>query len=72
MSTMRKKAAKKKVKPKKISTSAAIAAAAKGLIEMRNRAAKTPGQKVAEARRKKRVTGVPKVTRRRMRKAGNP
>jgi len=69
MSTMRKKA-KKKVK--KISTAEAIAAATKGLIEMRKRAAKTPGQKVAEARRKKRVTGVPKVTRRRMAKAGNP
>ena len=70
MSTMRKKAAKKK--PKKISTAAAIAAAAKGLIEMRKRGVKTPGQKVAEARRKKRVTGVPKVTRKRMAKAGNP
>ena len=70
MSTMRKKAAKKK--PKKISTAAAIAGAVKGLGEMRKRAAKTPGQKVAEARRKKRVTGVPKVTRRRMAKAGNP
>jgi len=69
MSTMRKKA-KKKVK--KISTAAAIAGAVKGLGEMRKRAAKTPGQKVAEARAKKRVTGVPKVTRRRMAKAGNP
>ena len=70
MSTMRKKAAKKKAK--KISTVAAIAGAVKGLGEMRKRAVKTPGQKVAEARTKKRVTGVPKVTRRRMKKAGNP
>ena len=69
MSTMRKKA-KKKVK--KISTAAAIAGAVKGLGEMRKRAAKTPGQKVAEARVRKRITGVPKVTRRRMAKAGNP
>ena len=72
MSTMRKKAAKRKVKPKKISTAAAIAAAAKGLIEMRKRAVKTPGQKTAAERVRKRVTGVPKVTRRRMAKAGNP
>jgi len=69
MSTMRKKA-KKKVK--KISTAAAIAGAVKGLGEMRKRAVKTPGQKIAEARTKKRVTGAPNVTRRRMKKAGNP
>ena len=69
MDTMRKKA-KKKVK--KISTAAAIAGAVKGLGEMRKRGVKTPGQKAAAERVRKRVTGVPKVTRRRMAKAGNP
>jgi len=63
-------AARKKVK--KIGTLAAISAAVTGLDQMAKRGVKTPGQKVAEARVKKRVTGTPKVTRRRMKKAGNP
>jgi len=63
---------KAKQKVKKVGTLAAIGAAATGLGQMAKRGVKTPGQKVAEARVKKRVTGTPKVTRRRMKKAGNP
>ena len=44
--------------------------AVKGLGEMRKRKVKTKGQKAAKARVKKRVTGTPEVTRRRMAKAG--
>jgi hypothetical protein len=65
-------AARKKTKAKKIGTLAAIGAGLRGLAEMRARGVKTPGQKTAAARVKKRVTGVPKVTRHRMKKAGNP
>lgn len=55
---------------KKVGTLKALGAAASGLAGMRKRKVKTAGQKAAAARKKKRVTGTPKVTQRRMKRAG--
>lgn len=55
---------------KKVGTLKALGAAARGLTQMRKKKVKTAGQKAAAARKKKRVTGTPKVTQQRMKKAG--
>ena len=57
-------------KYKKVGTAKAAYQAVKGMAEMRKRKVKTKGQKARKAKAKKRVTGTPEVTRRRMAKAG--